>query len=609
MVTKAVVYVNMADELELSDASEALLSFKNGGMKFDVEADATGNLKMEVDEEEEDQQPEETPKPDPDAPILNRRGMPQRIRKKNRLFFDDDVINPFLTKPRVKNYQSKTPTKQSPKTPRSAATPKTPKTPASDSKKESPDRRLGQKIGMRLRNLLKLPKAHKWVCYEWFFSNIDKTLFGGDNDFMICLKETFPELKTRNLSRVEWCRMRRMMGKPRRCSQAFFDEERKELERKRGKIRQLQQRKSSDVAGCKGDLPDEIPLQLVIGSKVTARLRKPQDGIFTGCIDALDTSNNTYRVTFERPGLGTHSVPDFEVLSNDPPDMISLSSYAQMFRPRTSSHQVGVGLGGGKGAALPVYPKLTDALSSLATAAAGDAASAASSPARPMKMYPVSMDGTIGGYPVKILEKIVRLNKILNIKRIRVEQLREMNDTYERKTSFNEAIPNDFQKHYAQLVIELEFINENLKTMLNDVQVYCQEINPDIDVVSILTPVHLKERSLIDAREIVSRYHTEPNTKDAKIIDLITDLTSLMLQVKSLSESERCAYEVEVLTRSMDEIRDKLSAANQLVFENCVGVHMRHIQSGLLLRAAAATGAANHRAAANSFLVQKAAAV
>ncbi|XP_039301366.1 protein lin-9 homolog [Nilaparvata lugens] len=142
---------------------------------------------MEVDEEEE----EEQSKPDPEQPVLNRRGMPQRIRKKNRLFFDDDVINPFMTKPRVKNYQTKTPTK-SPKTPRSTpATPKTPKTPAVEIKRESPDRRLGQKIGMRLRNLLKLPKAHKWVCYEWFFSNIDKTLFGGDNDFTICLKETF----------------------------------------------------------------------------------------------------------------------------------------------------------------------------------------------------------------------------------------------------------------------------------------------------------------------------------------------------------------------------------------------------------------------------------
>lgn len=38
----------------------------------------------------------------------------------------------------------------------------------------SPDRKIGQKIGMRLRNLLKLPKAHKWVCFEWFYSNLDK---------------------------------------------------------------------------------------------------------------------------------------------------------------------------------------------------------------------------------------------------------------------------------------------------------------------------------------------------------------------------------------------------------------------------------------------------
>lgn len=45
----------------------------------------------------------------------------------------------------------------------------------------SPDRKIGQKIGMRLRNLLKLPKAHKWVCYEWFYSNIDKYVCKHDN--------------------------------------------------------------------------------------------------------------------------------------------------------------------------------------------------------------------------------------------------------------------------------------------------------------------------------------------------------------------------------------------------------------------------------------------
>ena len=36
---------------------------------------------------------------------------------------------------------------------------------------------------------------------------------------------------------------------------------------------------------------------------LTARLRKPQDGLFTGQIDAVDTANYTYRVTFDRPGL------------------------------------------------------------------------------------------------------------------------------------------------------------------------------------------------------------------------------------------------------------------------------------------------------------------
>ncbi|KTF70912.1 hypothetical protein cypCar_00050210, partial [Cyprinus carpio] len=38
----------------------------------------------------------------------------------------------------------------------------------------TPDKRASQKIGLRLRNLLKLPKAHKWCIYEWFYSNIDR---------------------------------------------------------------------------------------------------------------------------------------------------------------------------------------------------------------------------------------------------------------------------------------------------------------------------------------------------------------------------------------------------------------------------------------------------
>ena len=46
----------------------------------------------------------------------------------------------------------------------------------------------------------------------------------------------------------------------------------------------------------------------------SARLRGVHDGLFTGQIDAVDTLNATYRVTFDRAGLGTHTIPDYEVL-------------------------------------------------------------------------------------------------------------------------------------------------------------------------------------------------------------------------------------------------------------------------------------------------------
>lgn len=36
---------------------------------------------------------------------------------------------------------------------------------------------------------------------------------------------------------------------------------------------------------------------------LVARLREPHDGLFTGQIDAVDTVNYSYRVTFDRPGL------------------------------------------------------------------------------------------------------------------------------------------------------------------------------------------------------------------------------------------------------------------------------------------------------------------
>ncbi|XP_015429096.1 PREDICTED: protein lin-9 homolog isoform X2 [Dufourea novaeangliae] len=608
------------------ESAETLLSIKNGGyplideikteiiddddtMDMDDHQISNNSTDSHMDTEESDPIPElgpaalglqrvgTQPPPKPNPPtqpvqVLNRRGMPARIRKKNKLFYDDILVN--HPHHRIKKDPSHPDHKQSPKKvprpspakkqnrmsnePRKSnnmlSRPLTPSmTPIKQEKEpdkpiqpSSPDRKIGQKIGMRLRNLLKLPKAHKWVCYEWFYSNIDKTLFEGDNDFMICLKESFPQLKTRKLTRVEWCKIRRMMGKPRRCSQSFFEEERRELERKRQKIRMLQQRKAADVNSFK-DLPPEIPLQLVIGTKVTARLRKPQDGLFTGSIDAVDTSNNTYRITFERAGLGTHSVPDYEVLSNEPPETISVASFAQKFRPRHVQY----------------VPSPPYAMKLMSPRLNSDPLISNASVSLPKKSH---IGGTMNGYPLKLLEFMVKVNKILTAKKIKIKKLREMNSEAEKRRSFGEPLPPDFERRYAGIVVELEKMNTALQDFLNDVQELCQEMAPEPSVAAMLAPSHLREKCRQEAADMVTRNNIVNDKEPGKMTQLITDLTALMLQVKSLSDSDRNAYELKVLQGTIEQIRSKLSPQNQQVFQNCVEIHMQHIQLGLGQRGA-----------------------
>ncbi|XP_014232313.1 protein lin-9 homolog isoform X2 [Trichogramma pretiosum] len=532
---------------------------------------------------------EPPPKPKPaqqPKQVLNARGMPARIRKKNRLFYDDALVN--HPHHRVKKDPDTTPVKPSPKKQvrpsplkrhtrlsnqkKSVSTPSTPVTkpikivlPTTFEKRHplqpsSPDRKIGQKIGMRLRNLLKLPKAHKWVCYEWFYSNIDKTLFEGDNDFLICLNESFPQLKTHKLTRTEWGQVRRMMGKPRRCSQAFFEEERKELDKKRQKIRLIQQRKTADSMILK-DLPSEIPLQLVIGTKVTARLRKPQDGLFTGVIDAVDTSNNTYRITFDRAGLGTHSVPDYEVLSNDPPETISRSSISHKFRPRSvqqfaNSSAYAMKMGS---------PRLhNDPLISNATIT--------------KKMHAGEANNS---YPVKLLENMVKVGKIIAIKKIKIKHLKDLNSEAERKKSVGENLPSDFERKYAGIVVELERMNTDLQELLNEIQDMCREIAPESSVAAMLAPSHLREKCRHEASEMVAKNNMVNESPQTSLQQLVIDLTALMLQVKCLSDSDKNAYELKVLQGTMEQIKAKLSPSNKQVFQNNVEIHMQHIQLGL----------------------------
>ncbi|MEQ2304633.1 Protein lin-9 [Ameca splendens] len=434
----------------------------------------------------------------------------------------------------------------------------------------TPDKKASQKIGLRLRNLLKLPKAHKWCIYEWFYSNIDRPLFEGDNEFCLCLRESFPNLKTRKLTRVEWGTIRRLMGKPRRCSSAFFAEERTALRQKRQKMRLLQQRKLSDVSTCK-DLPDEIPLPLIIGTKVTARLRGVHDGLFTGQIDAVDTSAATYRVTFDRSGLGTHTVPDYEVLSNEPNETMPISAFAQKHRSTRYIQNLMT-------PPRAPYPSVTTPVQM-----DNDPLMNAS----PWRNKLPSTEGeTLGGFPVKFLVQVTRLSKILMIKKEHIKHLKEMNTEAEKLKSYSMPIDLDFQKRYATTVLELEQLNKDLNKVLHEVQQFCCELSPDQGMVPADHPTDLRRRCEEEAQQMVQQSNTQrdgqPSVTNPSLTHLISHLTALLLQIKCLADGgDLNSFEFKSLTESLNDIKTSIDPSNLSCFQNNVEIHVAHIQSGL----------------------------
>ncbi|XP_073833771.1 myb-interacting protein 130 [Musca autumnalis] len=594
------------------------------------------------------------PKPQPQQPIqmLNARGMPARIRKRNRLFFDDDIINDdkplrMSLSPRKNtmkvNSPHKTPTKilkkrkgvasrymrsedkhhHSPSTsarggggaaggnsvnttPKSGTNRNNATTPGGGSAIGSiipADKKIGQGIGMRLRNLLKLPKAHKWVIYEWFYSFIDKPLFEGENDFQVCLAESFPNLRTRELTRAEWQKVRSLMGKPRRCSQAFFDEERRELEKKRQKMRFMQSRRSGEVKDMNflRDLPDKIPLPLPVGTKVTARLRVPQDGIFSGTVDAFESMTSSYRVTFDRPGLGTHSIPDYEIVSENFNEMLPLQCITKDFRPSLMSvyngatrNTVSPMRGGGLRQVRSSYnmslnksdPLLGEVIDS------------------PFK-NPVIREENINGYPPKLLETLVRLKRALKIKQSKLSRLNDMNNEAELKVSqqlvaahnnsgnsssdesqnVNAADGNgpqlseEFQRRYASIIISMEKMNRDIQDYLNEVQSFATDITRDPQVQAMLTPSYLREKCREAAEEAVQR-NAQGILKNKAILSLIKKLATVLLVASHLS-SENTAQVNKVLEGCIEEVRSSLYGVNVETFQKHVQIHLHHIRLGI----------------------------
>lgn len=481
------------------------------------------------------------------------------------------------------------------------------------------NKRLGQSIGLRLRNLLKLPKAHKWAIAEWFYSYIDKPLFDCRDEFMNHVNELAPRLGTRSLNRHEWVNIRRRMGRPRRCSANFFSEERKELDRKRQLMRTLQSRKPGEFKDSMllSDMPEKIPMPLPLGTKVTARLRTPQDGIFAGTVAAYDSLNAMYRVTFERPGLGTHAIPDYEIVSENFHEMLPLHSFTKDFRPNLMSIYQTNNLGfttnlgftanlanhylqkkdkaaGGGGGTGSNYSKPQKHLVSN-NAAARNALSMKLNKSDPLLGQDSVSESPIRqqlarhhAYSSSLLEHLVHLEKYIAVKADRIQRLNKMNATAE--LAMGEMISQDengdrhrrqiadnFQRQYAYNIVSIERINVDLMYELTKVQEMSTSLTRNPNVQAMISPTYLREECRAKASKTVDDIN-KGMVKNPRMIRLLKNLTTLLIVTQNLGGDFDVSEVNKVLEGCLEEVRSNLfSGDNSEVFQKSVQVRLEYI--------------------------------
>lgn len=370
------------------------------------------------------------------------------------------------------------------------------------------------------------------------------------------------------LTRTEWSKIRKMMGKPRRCSQSFFDEERRELERKRQKIRLLQSRKSGDISFVR-DLPKEIPLSLPIGTKVTARLRAPQDGIFTGVIEAIYSMSSEYRVTFDRTGLGTHSVPDYEILVNDHLETIPVSNLTQNFRQKIN------------GLCYVPSPLASANKLNRSDPLLGGINSIGFDAQMKLKNY-VFPKESIGGFQLRLLELIVRARKTLAAKQMKLTRLKSMNTEAETYKSYNEPFPEDYQKRYASIVIGMEKLNKDNQKYLSEIQTYIRDLAKDSRTVAMLEPSYLREKCRELGKDTVQKnLQSSLIDSDSNVLGLINDLSMVMYVASHLLSTEPNYHISKVLEGVLEETKNKLDSENIDSFQANVHAHIRHLEKSL----------------------------
>ncbi|CAJ0574610.1 unnamed protein product, partial [Mesorhabditis spiculigera] len=428
----------------------------------------------------------------------------------------------------------------------------------------------------RMKNVLKLPKARRWVHCEFFYSAIDDQLFNAENEFSQCLREYFPNLKTRWLRRSEWRAIRSLIGKPRRCSPAFLEEERHQLELKRTKIRavcngSINLRNDFDFQ----DLPALLPRQLAVGMKIHARIRHPKDGIYAGTVDAILPEG--YRIVFERDDLlQPMFIRDTEIMTDKNVELLPLTYFLEQNQAALPAPLKISGtplLPGGKILNDRTASQRNDLIMATATKQLGTSAA------------PGKTDEKVGNFPVRLLVILVKYAKLIESKKASIRQIIELNNEAEKVKMMQCEYNINFQNKYAEVVMEIEQLNKHLSNYMRGVHDYHNQLLPQLSEVAVISrPEALRKVSTSQAVQIVKHCRNQLGSRQrtTKANELITGLTSLLLQVRQLGQQKCSAIDLESINDTIEELRAQIAPVNLRAFEDHVEVHIKQIHTMLL---------------------------
>ncbi|CAK9220289.1 unnamed protein product [Sphagnum troendelagicum] len=341
------------------------------------------------------------------------------------------------------------------------------------------------KMQARLTHCL-CPKIRRWCMCEWFYSAIDLPWFAR-NEFVEYLNHAGLGHVPR-LTRVEWGVIRGSLGKPRRLSKRFLEEEREKLAIYRDSVRTCYHELRT---GLREGLPVDLARPLTVGQKVIARHPKTRE-MHDGSILTVDRCR--CRVQFDRPDLGVELVQDIDAmpihpLENMPEVMrrcrVLMDSGDCSLLEDAKDHKlrVAVSAGGAARAALNerlewpsrhMIPFTHLSLNDLSKRAQADSVDSVRSAKAATNEAAAAAQKVVLSQPFGVSQSQARdadvraladLSRALDKKEALVVELRQMNDEANANCD-GLRVSEGFQRQYATVVLQLKEANKQVTTAL-----------------------------------------------------------------------------------------------------------------------------------------------